>query len=255
MARRVAVDPGHADPTAARTVVAAALQADTDLHVLLLSADATAGDDRLHVRAGRPLPDDLPPEVAVRGRPDLALRVALEALRDREVDAVVSASPHAALSTAVGFVLRRRRGVRDPLVATVVATERGPVTICDTSGRSGTTAASLLAAAADLPTGRTGWLATGVTPNAAAGAAADALAEGLGTSVVPLDPAAVLAGRADVVFCDGAAGQLFVDTVEALDPMRVGLRRVVGTEPGDVLDVPPDPGHWAEALAAAGGRT
>lgn len=250
MARRVAVDPGHADPATARTVVAEALQADTDLHVLLLSADGTAGDDRLHVRAGRPLPDDLPPEVAVRGRPDLALRMALEALRDGEVDAVVSASPHAALSTAVRFVLRRRRGVRDPLVATIVDTDAGPVTICDTSGRSGTTAASLLAAATDLPTGRTGWLVTGAT----ATAAADALAEGLGTAVVPLDPAAVLAGRADVVFCDGAAGRLLVDTIEAVDPSRVGLRRVVGAEPGDVLDVPPDPGRWAEALAAAGGH-
>lgn len=204
MARRVAVDPGHADPATARTVVAEALQADTDLHVLLLSADGMAGDDRLHVRAGNPLPDDLPPEVAVR----------------------------------------------DPLVATIVDTDAGPVTICDTSGRSGTTAAGLLAAATDFPAGRTGWLVTGATTTAAA----DALAEGLGTAVVPLDPAAVLAGRADVVFCDGAAGRLLVDTIEAVDPTRVGLRRVVGAEPGDVLDVPPDPGRWAEALAAAGGR-
>ncbi len=250
MARRVVVDPGHADPAAARTAVAEALQADTDLHVVLLSADGTVDDDRLRVRAGRPLPDEVPADVAVRGRPDLALRVALEALRDGEVDAVVSASPHAALSTAVRFVLRRRRGVRDPLVATVVDTDAGPVTVCDTSGRSGTTTASLLAAATDLPTGRTGWLTTGATGTAAA----DALADGLGTAVVPLDPAAVLAGRADVVFCDGAAGQLFVDTIEALDPSRVGLRRVVGTESGDVVDVPPDPRTWAEALAAAGGR-
>lgn len=251
--RRVALDVGTAEPSAARDAVTRALGdlPDVELHVVGPRPDLDVPDEvRWH--AATPPDPDLDPAVAVRGRADLSVRVALELLRADEVDAVVSASPLVALLTATRFLLRRRTGVRDPLVATLLDTPAGAVTVLDTSGRGGTTAGSLVGAAGDigeLPAG-IGLLSGGHgDPRAAA-----TLSGHAGVPVREVTAAEALVGVAPVVFADGMAGALVIDTVRALAPDRVGTSRVLGLEGGpDLWTVGPDPTTWGDALRDAAG--
>lgn len=252
-ARRVALDIGTADPSTAREAAARVLTAHPalDLTVVGPTPDRPHGD-RLHWRAAVAPSAEVDPAVAVRGRPDLSVRVALELGRDGAVDAIVSASPLAALLTGVRFLLQRRIGVRDPLVAVDLVTPAGDVTVVDVSGRGGTTATTLAGAAHDL-----GDLPDRVGLLSAAGGddrSAAALAGQVGTDVRAVTPAEVLAGAVPVVLADGAAGALLVDTVRALAPDRVGTRRILGlTDTVGLFTVGPDPATWDDALGAAAG--
>lgn len=252
MPRRVALDIGAADPSAARDAAVRALTDDPDLHVEVVGpvVPGAGTDDRLTWHEATAPSPDVDPAVAVRGRADLSVRVALERARDGHVDTVVSASPMASLLTGVRFLLRRRVGVRDPLLAVMVRTDGDDVVVLDASGRPGTTPGSLLGGAMDLGQlpATVGLLAVG----AADGRAADALSTQAGVEVRPVSAAEVLAGVVPVAFADGAAGGMLVDAVAALAPGRVGVRRVVGLDTrAAVVTVAPDPATWDVALGAA----
>lgn len=248
---RVALDIGAADPSAARVVVQRALDVDPDLHLVVVGPrpDDAPDDARASWRDATPPSADLDPVVAVRGRADLSVRVALELGRDAEVDAVVSATALPALLTGTRFLLRRRTGVRDPLVATTLATAGGDVVVLDTSGHAGTTAGALVEASHDLGLlpDRVGLLDAGAGDDRAAAA----LAGRLDRDVRPVSPAEALAGVVPLVLADGAAGGLFVATVRALAPATLGPSRLVGLTPDapTVLPVGPDPDTWAASLA------
>lgn len=252
MPRRVALDIGAADPSAARSVVHRALDADPDLQLVVVGPrpDAAEDDDRCTWRDATPPSSDLDPVVAVRGRADLSVRVALELGRDGEVDAVVSATALPALLTGTRFLLRRRTGVRDPLVAVTLTGPGGDVVVLDASGHPGTTAGALVEASRDLRVlpDRLGLLDGGAGDDRAAAA----LAGRLDRDVRPVSPAEVLAGAVPVVLADGAAGGLFVDTVRALAPSVVGTSRLVGLVPDApaVLPVGPAPDTWVVSLVA-----
>ena len=256
MGRRVALDLGTADPSAARAVADRAVREDPELDLVLVGPapedDAPAAGVRWEPAAAPAA--DVDPAVAVRGRADLSVRVLLELARDGRVDAVVSASPLTALLTAARFLLRRRTGVRDPLVAVQLTTPGGEICVLDVSGRPGTTAGSLLGAAADLgPMPATVGLLTGGhgDPRAAA-----ALSGQAGVPVHEVTAAEALVGVAPLVLADGAAGGLFVDTVRALAPDWVGASRVLGLEDAPpIWTVGPDPATWASGLRAAAGRS
>ncbi len=261
MRRRVALDLGTADPSAARDVVRRVLADAPGLDLLVVgptpdgdaAGDGVSEPDLRWEPAAAPTAD-VDPAVAVRGRADLSVRVLLELARDGQVDAVVSASPLAALLTATRFLLRRRTGVRDPLVAVQVATPRGEVCVLDASGRPGTTAGSLLGAAADLGDlpDQVGLLTGG---NGDARSAA-ALSGQVGAPVREVTAAEALVGVAPLVLADGAAGGLFVGTVRALAPDRVGASRVLGLEDAPpIWTVGPDPATWGPTLHAAAGRS
>lgn len=250
MPRRVAIDIAAADPSAAREVVTRALADDPDLQVTVVGPRVGAGPDpdRLSWAPATAPSIDVDPAVAVRGRADLSVRVALELGRDGHVDTVVSASPLAALLTGARFLLRRRTGVRDPLVAASIATAGGDVVVLDVSGHGGTSAGSLVEAVRDLDLpAQVGLLDPSGDPRAPA-----ALSGHLGRDVRTVSAAEVLVGAVPLVLVDGGAGGLFVDTVRALAPDRVGVRRVVGLtdDAPRIVTVGPDPATWAPALAA-----
>lgn len=249
---RVVLDIGTAEPSAAHEVATRAVADHPGLHLTVVGPrpDGVADADRLAWRdASAPSPD-VDPAVAVRGRADLSVRVALELGRDGHVDAVVAASPLSALLAGTRFLLRRRTGVRTALLATTVATDGGPVVVLDTSGRTGTTAGSLVAAATDVGAApdRLGLLESG-----SGGHHAMAALEGhTGAEVRRVSAAEALVGAVPLVFADGAVGGLFVDTVRALAPDRIVTSRLVGLGDGPVvLPVGPDPSTWAPALAVS----
>lgn len=252
MARRVALDIGPADPSAAREAATRALAHDGGLHVTLVGPvpEGIRDADRLAWRAATPPSPDVDPAVAVRGQADLSVRVALELGRDGEVDTVVSATPLSALLTGARFLLRRRTGVRDPLVAVTLDTPAGDVVVLDVSGRPGTTPGSLLGAATDLGPlpDRLGLLEAGAGDQRAV----STLAGQSGVDVRHVSAAEVLVGAVRMAFADGAAGGLFLDTVRALAPARVGPIRLVGLDHAPaILPAGPDPATWSAALTTS----
>lgn len=247
MLRRVALDIGAVDPSAALEAATRATTHDPDLRVVVVGpgVDGLDPGPRVTVQAAAAPDADADPAVAVRGRADLSVRVALEMGRDGAVDTVMSASPTAALLTAVRFLLRRRTGVRDPLLAVTLRTDAGDVVLLDASGRGGSTPGSLAGAAEDL--GSLPSMVGLLAPGTGDGRAAARLREATGVEVDPIGAAAVLAGRAPIVFADGAAGCMLVDAVAALAPQRLGARRVVGLQDTlEVLCLGDDVAAWRE---------
>lgn len=240
MMRRVALDIGTVAPAVAVEAATRALTHDPELEVVVVGPppgeDARGG--RLAWRAAAAPDPDRDPAVEVRGRADLSVRVALEMGRDGAADTVMSASPPSALLTAVRFLLRRRTGVRDPLVAATLHTDAGETVLVDVSGRRGSTPGSLVGAAQDL--GPVPEVVGLLDPSHGNGRAADQLAQAAGVTVEPVGTASLLAGGLPLVFADGAAGHLLVDAVEAMAPGRLGPRRVVGLDDAPVVLSLPD---------------
>lgn len=235
MPRRVALDIGTVAPSAALEAATRAIAHDPGLEVVVVGPPAGEDEsaDRLSWRAATAPDPDRDPAVDVRGRADLSVRVALEMGRDGAVDTVMSASPMPALLTAVRFLLCRRTGVRDPLVAATLHTDVGETVLLDVSGRRGATPVSLLRAAEDLGPlpSVVGLLDAGTSE----GRTAAQLASTAGVTVDWVDTASLLAGHAPVVLADGAAGHLVVDAVAAMAPHRLGPRRVVGLADAPVV--------------------
>lgn len=247
MPRRVALDIGTVTPSVALEAATRAVTQDPDLEVVAVGppTDVDELDGRLTWRAASVPDPHSDPAVAVRGQADLSVRVALEMGRDGTVDTVVSASPLAALLTAVRFLLRRRTGVRDPLVAATLHTDVGETVLLDVSGRRGSTPGSLAGAAEDL--GPLPELVGLLDPSSGDGRAATQLAQATGVTVDRVDTAALLAGEVGLAFADGAAGHLLVDAVAAMAPQRLGSRRVVGLEDSTVvLSLGDDVARWPQ---------
>lgn len=247
MPRRVALDIGTVAPPVALEAATRALTHDPDLEVVVVGpqtdGDPPGGRLTWHAAAAPDPASD--PAVAVRGQADLSVRVALEMGRDGAVDTVMSASPMPALLTAVRFLLRRRTGVRDPLVAATLHTDAGEAVLLDVSGRRGSTPGSLVGAAEDL--GPLPDVVGLLDPSLGDGRAATQLAQATGVAVDPVDTAALLAGEMPLAFTDGAAGHLLVDAVAAMAPQRLGPRRVVGlVDAAVVLCLGGDVARWPQ---------
>lgn len=247
MPRRVALDIGTVTPSVALEAATRAITHDPDLEVVVVgpSPDDDAHRGRLTWHAATAPDPDRDPAVEVRGQADLSVRVALEMGRDGAVDTVMSASPLAALLTAVRFLLRRRTGVRDPLVAATLHTDVGETVLLDVSGRRGSTPGSLVGAAQDL--GPVPEVVGMLDPSTDNHRAADQLAQATGGAVEPVGTASLLAGGLPVVFADGAAGHLLVDAVAAMAPHRLGSCRVVGlVDAPVVLCLPEEVAEWPQ---------
>jgi glycerol-3-phosphate acyltransferase PlsX len=74
--------------------------------------------------------DDHPGQ-AFRKKRDSSLRVAVELVRERKADAIVSAGNSGAVLACGIFVLGRLPGVERPPVVTVIPTPAGPLVLCD----------------------------------------------------------------------------------------------------------------------------
>lgn len=247
MPRRVALDIGTVAPSVALEAATRAVTQDPELEVMVVGPPAGGDPPRGRVswHAASAADPDRDPAVEVRGRANLSVRVALEMGRDGAVDTVMSASPLSALLTAVRFLLGRRTGVRDPLLAATLHTDVGETVLLDVSGRRGSTPGSLVGAAEDL--GPVPQVVGVLEPQTDHRRLAEQLAQATGTAVEPVDTAALLAGGIPLVFADGPAGHLLVDAVSAMAPQRLGPRRVVGlVDAPVVLSLPGEVGGWPQ---------
>lgn len=269
---RVAVDTVRAGAPAPDVVrgASAALAADPDLELVLVGsvaplraalegAGAAVSGDRIELLdAPRAVGPDDDPVVAVRGRRDASVRIAVDLLALGGADAVVSAGPPAATIVAARFALPRVPGLRSPALAVQLSLDGHRVTVVDAGAGTDATAAALVRygeLGADLAR-RRGTTAPRVAALAPPGTSSRAVREllalfdaaelGDGGFVGALGPAEVLAGGVDVLVTGGAAGAILVDTVRALRPggarhaVVVGLDGAVATlgesSPGAVTD-------------------
>lgn len=272
---RIAVDTVRAGTPAPEVVRAASsvLATDPDLRLLLVGpldplraalegSGAAVPADRIQlVDAPRAVGPGDDPVVAVRGRRDASVRVAVDLVAGGEADAVVSAGPPAATIVAARFGLRRLPGLRLPGLAVELPLEDATVTVLDAGAETDATAGTLVRygeLGADLAC-RRGTAAPRVAALAPLGTSSRAVREvvalfdaadlGAGRFVGACGPAEALAGDVDVLVTGGAAGAILVDTVRALRPRGTSHALVVGIE-GTVATLPPsDVDGVAAALA------
>jgi len=189
------------------------------------------------------------PALAVRGKPDASVRVAMRLLVQGLAGAVVSAGSTGATLAAALLELGRLPQVRRPVLAAVLPTS-GSGTVLVDAGASGDVQPAALVASARMGTAyarvrgaarpRLGLLNVGAEPgkgNELARAAHDLLA-GLPGFVGNVEPQAVLAGGVDVLVTDGFTGNIFLKTLEAARPPAKGTgpgaAALLGV-PGEVL--------------------
>src|SRR5512145_1224214 len=85
---------------------------------------------RLHA-ASEVVTMDEPPALALRGKRDSSMRVAVNLVKSGEAQACVSAGNTGALMAISKFVLKMLPGIERPPIATVLPTMRGHVTVLD----------------------------------------------------------------------------------------------------------------------------
>jgi glycerol-3-phosphate acyltransferase PlsX len=171
-------------------------------------------------------PEDQPIE-ALRRKPASSMRMALEALRSRECDAVVSAGNSGALVVIATAVLGRIPGVERPALAVELPSLAGPVLFTDAGANSDCRPSHLLSFARlaervarrmfGLSEPRIGLLCNGVElgkGNELVKASA-ALLETSGMNFVGrVEPHSLVDGPVDVAVTDGFNGNLVLKTME-----------------------------------------
>jgi phosphate acyltransferase len=227
--QRVALDAMGGDHAPATTVAGALLARDDGVDVVLVG-DAErlraepGGTDLPVVHASEVVAMDEDPALALRSKRDASIRVAAALVADGSADALVSAGSTGATLAAGLLAIGRAPGVRRPAVAAVLP---GTGTVLLDAGASPDVQPDALVAYARMGAAyatvrgvaapRIGLLNVGAEPgkgNALARAAEELLAE-LEGFVGNVEPAAVLAGAADVVVTDGFTGNVLLKTLEA----------------------------------------
>jgi glycerol-3-phosphate acyltransferase PlsX len=190
-------------------------------------------DSRLRVQHASAVVDmDDPPAVALRGKRDSSMRVAIDLVKAGEADACVSAGNTGALMAISRFVLKMMPGVERPAIASMVPTMRGRCCVLDLGANVDCTAVHLLQFAVmgaalysivekvDRPS--VGLLNIGeedIKGNEVVKQAGELLkASGLNYygNVEGYD---IYRGTTDVVVCDGFVGNVFLKSSEGLARM------------------------------------
>jgi glycerol-3-phosphate acyltransferase PlsX len=246
---RVAVDllGGDHAPGVARDGAQEALDADPDLHVVLVGPPQEAGRLARHPRvrvapARFAIGADVHPVRAVRGGRDATVRVAATEVRDGRADAAVSFGPAAATVAAARFAVGFVPGVTRTPLAVTVPSSRGPVVLLDVAAdldaadldrgpdagpdagadtlvQFAIAGAAFAAVTVGLEEPRVGLLSTGT--DARAGDALRRQAFDLLTAtaldfVGNVEPSALVAGGvADVVVTDGFTGNVLLKALAA----------------------------------------
>ncbi|CAN5708944.1 MAG: phosphate acyltransferase [Actinomycetota bacterium] len=232
---RVALDAMGGDHAPTATVAGALLAADAGLDVVLVGTpDMLTAELQRAGAAGR-LPIAAADEVvgmheavmALRNKRTASVRVAAGLVASGQADAMVSAGSTGATLVAALLSLGRVRGVRRPVLAAVLPTPAGDVVLADAGGSPDPRPEALVAYArmATAYAQARGCAAPSVGllnvgSEAGKGTAlvrhAFTLLHGSDGFVGNVEPAAVLAARADVVITDGFTGNVFLKTLEAM---------------------------------------
>ncbi len=248
---RIAIDAMGGDEGPS-VIVDGALVAARHLQVgLLLAGDAAAIEaelarhpvaslfrrlDIVVVDAPERVEMNEPPAQALRRKPRASIKVAAEAVRDGQADALFSAGHTGASVMAAHAAFGLLPGVDRPALATIIPTRQAPAVLLDAGATVGCRASHLVQfavmgsayarVALDLPSPRVGLLSIGEEETKGTDVTREAhrlLKDAPINFIGNIEGRHVYAGDADVIVCDGFTGNVtlklsegLVETIETL---------------------------------------
>jgi glycerol-3-phosphate acyltransferase PlsX len=215
-----------------------------------LAKHQTAGLDLTIVEASETIGMDEHPAQAVRRKPNNSISVATRLVKEGQAAAVVSAGNSGAMMAAALFVLGRIKGIDRPAIATVFPCTGGQVLLIDVGAITDPDPANLvqfaqmgdiyLRAVFGVARPRIGLLSNGEEPTKGSKLVQEAhalLRQQPGLNFIGnVEGKDVPAGLADVVVCDGFAGNVLIKTAEGVATyIRQVLREEVTRTPWHTL--------------------
>lgn len=244
-AQSVAIDAmgGDFGPRSIVQASLACLSATPSLHLTLvghpqlleelIASQPAVYRSRLHVAAASEVVGmDERPSQALRGKPDSSMRVALQLLRDEQVQAVVSAGNTGALMALSRHLLKTLPGIDRPAMMAAIPTRGGYCQLLDLGANVDCSAehlyqfavmGSVAAQALGVERPRVALLNVGtedIKGNQQVKLAASLLRKAQGLNYTGfIEGDGVFRGEADVVVCDGFVGNILLKSNEGLAGM------------------------------------
>lgn len=235
--RTVALDAMGGDHGSAVVVPAAlrALRKDPRLKLILVGNQpelgalvGSAGSDRLEiVHASQSVNMDEPPAQALRNKRDSSMRVAIDLVKEGRAHACVSAGNTGALMATARFVLKTLAGIDRPAICSSLPTHEGHTHVLDLGANVDCTTEHLLqfalmgavlaSAVDDNDRPRVGLLNIGeeaIKGNEQVKGAHKLLESSDLNYVGYVEGDGIFSGAADVVVCDGFAGNVALKSTE-----------------------------------------
>ena len=198
-----------------------------------LTARSAQTNDRLRVHhASQKVEMDDKPSLALRGKKDSSMRVAINLVKSGEAQACVSAGNTGALMATARFVLKMLPGIDRPAICSALPAMDGPTHMLDLGANVDTSAENLLefavmgsvltSAVENLDAPTVGLLNIGeeeVKGNERVKEAARLLADSSLNYVGFVEGDDIYKGRVDVVVCDGFVGNVALKTSEGVAKM------------------------------------
>jgi len=235
-----------------RVTVAAAVSfvgATADANVVLVGLPETIESElaRLGAHTGkqiqiRPAPEvvamDEAPASALRGKRESSMRIAIDAVKNQEAHACVSAGNTGALMAISRFVLKMLPGIDRPAIASFLPTLRGHTCVLDLGANVDCTAehllqfavmgSSLVSAVDDVDKPSVGLLNIGeeqIKGNEVVKLAAELLRDSGLNFYGNIEGTDIYKGTTDVIVCDGFVGNVALKTSEGLAQMLAAYLR------------------------------
>ena len=228
----------------------AVLVGDSDRIAAELSGYRHADRVRVH-HAGEEVGMDEPPAQALRTKRDSSMRVALDLVADGEADACVSAGNTGALLAIARFVLKTLSGIDRPAIISALPSRGGHTHVLDLGASVDATpehlfqfavmGSTLVSAVHHLPEPRIGLLNVGeeeIKGHERVREAAPLIARSDLNYIGFVEGDGLFSGDADVVVCDGFAGNIALKSSEGAARMigdmirgefrRTGFNRIAG---------------------------
>lgn len=246
---RIALDAMGTDdaPVAEVAGAIAAVQADADLHVILVGDQDIVGaeldrqgrDPRVTlVHAPDRITSEDPPASALRKKPESSIGIGLGLHKRGEADAFVSAGSTGAVMAGSLFVLRPLPGVDRPTVGTLLPTSKGPTLMLDAGANIESKASHLLQFAQlgrsymrdllSIPDPRVGLLNVGTEPTKGTEMVQEAyrlLQESHLNFVGNVEGRDIIHHACDVLVCDGFPGNILLKFYESVAGFLIDLLR------------------------------
>lgn len=242
---RISLDAMGGDHGLSVTIPAAieALKQYSDISLILVGDEMQIGtqlqvlkaqdNPRLSVcHASQTVDMDEPPALALRGKKDSSMRVAINLVKEGEADAAVSAGNTGALMATARFVLKTLPGIDRPAICSPIPSHNGHTHVLDLGANIDSSAEHLyqfavmgdeLTRAIDkVGTPKVGLLNIGqedIKGNEQVKAANRLLKEAHLNYIGYVEGDDIFSDRVDVVVCDGFVGNVALKTTEGLAKM------------------------------------
>jgi len=195
--------------------------------------------DRIHIR---PAPEVVAmseaPASALRGKRESSMRIAIDAVKNQDADACVSAGNTGALMAISRFVLKMLPGIDRPAIASFLPTLRGHTCVLDLGANVDCTAdhllqfavmgSSLISAVDHIDRPSIGLLNIGeeeIKGNEVVKQAAELLRDSGLNFYGNIEGTDIYKGTTDVIVCDGFVGNVALKTSEGLAQMLAAYLR------------------------------